>query len=224
MQEFQEFPIEETDAQTDRHSSLGLNRLLVLALVLCAGGCLAAIWLSGILLSAPDHLLPASFLQLIARHRPLTLLAPAICLGICYWRLRTLTGEIITLPERYLDERQQMLRDQAHRSAFKIIKLACVLIPLGFLVTHLPWFQTTPSPPNPHGLSLSFGMIDNSDIIYTAHSFQGNWQVITVNEILLRPAPVSNIEIILACSLLLLSAWLLLSALPMCVLAWKGKR
>lgn len=224
MYEYQEMMIEELEGLENQNASRWPGRLLVAALILSALACLTALWFSGTLLSAPEHMMPDAWLQFIADHRLLVLLVPAMCLAVCYITLRSLTREIMAVPERYLDERQHMLRDQAHRSAFKIIKLACALIPACFLFSRLPWFNSAPTVSSLY-----------TEIIYPgAYTFHQSPQYVsslgTGNTYLFffpfkaTVVPASSIEIALAGGLLLLGLLLVVSALPMCVLAWKGKR
>ena len=233
--------IAEIDEIQGRRASLKLSRFLVLALICSFLASLAALWFSGTLLSAPDHVLPTSFLQALAAHRVFLLIIPAACLVVCYAALRTLTGEIIAVPVRYLDERQRMVRDQAQRSAFKIMKFACLLIPLGFLVPHLPWFNAPPAvaPVAPVFMSVIYtapGSItwvaEPSARSITLHTVAQQLQFQLIQPALswrapfgVAPAivPASTAEIALAGGLLLLCLFLLISALPMAVLAWKGQ-
>lgn len=223
----------------DQRAHRRLGRVLVAALTLSFLACLLAPWLSGTLLSAPDQLLPIDFLQILAAYRVLVLCVPVICLIVCYAGLRSLTAEISTMPERLLDERQKMLRDQAQRSAFKMVKFASLLIPVGFILPHLPWFN--PSPVTPFGLSPQGGVT-----VYDAggfpmrvhwmganpirgvrwpptlgsHSLVITYQVQTQTGLEVPAA--SSLELALAGGLLLLTLGLIFSALPMAVLAWKG--
>ena len=221
--------LEDAGESKHRRFMLWLGRSLVVALVLSFLACLAAFWLSGTLLSAPDHLLPMAFLQALASQRLLVLIAPAVCLVICYVALRSLTSGIMVVPERYLDERQKMLRDQAHRSAFKVIKFACLLIPCGFLVPHLPWFSQPTSivPPGVlYNQPLTAMRIIGAQGMKAEsyHSFvifpSITWQLIQSGPAI---PPATTVEVVLACVLLLLSLFLIASGLPMAVLAWKGK-
>ncbi len=136
----------EMEEMRDQRATRRLGRVLVMGFSLSLLASLAALWLSSTLISAPDQILPLAFLQMLAANRVLVLSVPAVCLVVCSFALRSLTGEIMVVPERRLDERQKMLRDQAQRSAFKIIKFASVLIPVGFLLPHLPWFSPSPMP------------------------------------------------------------------------------
>jgi hypothetical protein len=70
----------------------------------------------------------------IESNRMSILILPLISLVACYFTLRHITGDIMGNPDRYLDERQKMVRDQAHRSAYRLVKLACLLIPLAFFL------------------------------------------------------------------------------------------
>ena len=227
--------ISDIDEAQARHISLGRCRLLVGAFYASFLACLAALWFSGTLLSAPDGFLSFSFLQFVATHRLLVLIIPAVILVVCYALLRHLTGEIMTTPERYLDERQKMLRDQAHRSAFKVVKLACVLIPGAFLLPHLPWFNQ-PAPVVPVTMGNPYPMytimlhqvpnITSQGIIWKAGTQPGALLITTIDQPfqnILRFAPATTTEIALAGGLLLLCLLLVASALPMTVLAWKGE-
>lgn len=221
--------LEDAGESKHRRFMLWLGRSLVITLVLSFLACLAAFWFSGTLLSAPDHLLPMAFLQALASQRLLVLSAPAVCLVICYVALRSLTSGIMVVPERYLDERQKMLRDQAHRSAFQVIKFACLLIPCGFLVPHLPWFSQ-PASSVPPGVFYS-QPLTTMQIIGTQGMKAGSYHNVVVFPTItwrlfqFEPVipPATTAEIVLACVLLLLSLFLIASALPMAVLAWKGK-
>ena len=232
----------EIDEVQGRHASLWRCRLLVVAFSASVLTCLAALWFSGTLLSAPDGLLSVPFLSFIAAHRLLVLSAPAVILVVCYIGLRRLTGEIMIVPERYLDERQKMVRDQAHRSAFKLVKLACLLIPSGFLLPHLPWFNH----PTPATQAFTLHSVLNPIRVLTLQSMSPNaasWvdtmhqnlqshtiQVVPLVTVVWSPdqvippiMPATTMEIALAGGLLLLCLLLMASALPMAVLAWKGK-
>ncbi len=255
MQEHQEILIDETDALEDQRALPWRNRLFVCFFLLSVCACLVALCLSGILVSVPDQLWQlwlAPFLQFVSIHRWLVLVIPAACLLVCYARLRSLTGEIMTVPERYLDERQQMLRNQAHRSAFKILKLACILIPVGVLLLHLSGLNTASTAPvqayrlNAYLPNANLTTVPTLDkrtsavdtwTVYnvTSSSHIGPilvWNRWSVVYTLLQPThqanlptpPVTTADIVLAGGLLLLCFWLLLSALPMCVLAWQGRR
>jgi hypothetical protein len=228
----------------DQRATLLLGRVLVIGLGLSFLACLAALWFSSTLISAPDQVLPVAFLQMLAANRLLVLCVPAVCLVICYIALRSLTGEITAVPEHRLDERQKVLRDQAHRSAFKIIKFACVLIPGAFLLPHLPMFNSPAPMPVPN-VGMEFTLVrgavfnaQGSPFIVVAEPggdfghlhrfgqviFYGGYGFDQV-PVQTAPAisPANALEIGVAGGLLLVALLLILSALPMAVLAWKGK-
>lgn len=228
----------------DRRVALRMGRCLVMGLVLSFLVCVATFWLSGTLLSAPTQLLPIDFLQMLAANRILVLCIPIVCLVACYLALRSLTAEIMAVPERYLDERQKMLRDQAHRSAFKLIKFSSVLIPIAFILPHLPWFNS----PAPVAAHPSITLVGRGITVFNS---QGEPRFVTMilgpgprevhwhlfgqqaffpGESGMQPVPsapliqsASSLEIALAGGLLLVALLLIISALPMAALAWKGK-
>jgi hypothetical protein len=221
----------------DQRATLRLGRGLVVGLGLSFLACLTALWFSSTLISAPDQVLPVAFLQMLAANRLLVLCVPAVCLVICYIALRSLTGEITAVPESRLDERQKTLRDQAHRSAFKIVKFACVLVPGAFLLPHLPLFNASAPPVpdvrigGPFGNAAIFGAPGNQITLVTGHE-GGFWHQHGFGQIIFyggyqAPAPAISpanaLEIGVAGGLLLVVLLLTFSALPMAVLAWKGK-
>jgi hypothetical protein len=221
--------IEDLEEEEGQRLSRWPARLLVGALLASFLLCLTALWFSGTLLSAPDQLLPVAFLQMVAAHRLLVLLVPTACLVICYGFLRSFTREIMAVPERYLDERQKMLRDQAHRSAFKIIKFACLLIPFGLLLPHLPWFNQPAPGVAPVRFYAVPSYIDTIHILNATlvKDYRGGpaslvWAMNQAIGPVIVPA--TTAEIILASVLLLLCLLLIVSALPMAVLAWKGRK
>lgn len=213
------------EERQEQRATLRLGRALATGLGLSFLACLSAIWFSGTLLSAPDQIVPVGFLQMVAGNRVLILCAPVICLVICYASLRALTADVMAVPEYLMDERQKMLRDQAHRSAFKVVKFASFLIPVGLILPHLPWFNLPASPAGPVAVHDIF--VFRAD----RHMFWGNHrspiQVFSVLDQSLPSAPLitpaSMPEIVLAGGLLVLALILVFSALPMAVLAWKGR-
>ncbi|HEX7734600.1 MAG TPA: hypothetical protein VF458_07050 [Ktedonobacteraceae bacterium] len=211
---------EELEELRDQRATLRMGRGLTLALVVSFLASLAALWFSGALISAPDQVLPITFLQMLAANRVPVLCVPAVFLVICYFALRSLTREIMVGPENRLDERQKILRAQAQRSAFKMLKFASVLVPVGFVLPHLPWFNA-----GAPGMAF-FDVISvrDSPAWYYASSvrqlglawFRGPYLAP-----LLQPA--SGLEIALAGGLLLVCLLVMFSALPMAALAWKGE-
>ncbi|HEY7419058.1 MAG TPA: hypothetical protein VH593_28005, partial [Ktedonobacteraceae bacterium] len=142
----------------------------------------------------------------------------------CYVTLRRLTRDIMAVPKRYLDERQKAMRDQAHHSAFSIIKLSCLVIPALLLAQYLPWFRQSPAPAPPSQVTVLVPSMLKADPstpglqVFTVHLMQ-----IGIRPAQVSPAPANPTEIAFAVAILLLCLFLLLSALPMSVLAWKGK-
>lgn len=102
------------------------RRLLVIALCLSYLACIAGLWFIGDVLGSPRDILG----QQIGNERFVLLVIPLAVLCVCYLRLRRIMGEIMELSGRKLDERQRLVRDQAHRTAYKIIAVLC----LGILV------------------------------------------------------------------------------------------
>lgn len=221
---------EELEELRDQRATLRLGRGLVAGLGLSFLACLAAFWLSGTLLSAPDQIVPVDFLQMLAANRVIVLCVPVIFLVICYAALRSLTAEIMAVPESHLDERQKMLRDQAHRSAFKIVKFSSVLIPIAFILPRLPWFNPPTPAATPLG-GITVFMVDGNPPGMNADGPQWHWyrnqqyaiHLVTSGTSALPIQPASSMEIALAGGLLLISLLLMFSALPKAVLAWKGK-
>lgn len=216
----------------DQRATRRLGRGLAVGLGLSFLACLAALWLSSTLISAPDQILPLAFLQMLAANRVLVLCVPAVCLVVCYLALRSLTGEIMAVPERRLDERQKMLRDQAQRSAFKIIKFSSILIPIGFLLPHLPWFNPagTPVAGAPVFTQITiYGVDGNANNFFDPRGFGGFHRrgafglAVQALQSTQKIQSASGLEIALAGGVLLLTLLLTFSALPMAILAWKGK-
>src|SRR6266851_9745003 len=71
------------------------------------------------------------------------LAVPLVGLCASYFRLRHLTGKIMQLPERKLDERQRMIRNRAHRIAYRIITMLCLAI-LAYICVHSMLLSATP--------------------------------------------------------------------------------
>jgi hypothetical protein len=129
-----------------RRPTLFMRCLTAAASYLSFAASLVALWLNW---TIPTHIpswLPAWLIQLIENNRVATLLLPLLCLFVCYWVLRSMTGDILACPERYLDERQKMLRDQVHRSAYEVLKGACLIVPIVVLLFSLSWSTPAPSP------------------------------------------------------------------------------
>jgi len=223
--------------------------------------CLLTIWLSGTLFANASQILPLWLLREATDHRVFVLGVSCICLVIWYGILRHVTGDIMAVPERYLDERQKMVRDQAHRSAFALVKLLCCLIPLLFLAQYFLPRQPTPAtaltvavaPVQPVVWSTveipGSGIVQQFHVVQAAQALKQTprtsvvvrWflsanvkqiSLQTIHKLTIRTlpiapitpvAPASTSEIALAVGALLLCLYLLFSALPMSVIAWKGR-
>jgi len=260
MREHRSTGTDDEDTMAQSKPSLWIRRLLVIALYLSVLACLLAIWLSGTLFGNVSQILPLWLLREAADHRVSMLGASCICLLIWYAMLRHVTGDIMAVPERYLDERQKMVRDQAHRSAFTFVKLLCCLIPLLLLAQYFLPRQHAPAPAPTTTVALALAQpttwytiyIPSSSIVPRFHLVQAaqmlkqlphasatvNWfewanvkpfSLLTIHELPIRTppitpvAPASTAEIALAVSALLLCLYLLFSALPMSVIAWKRR-
>ncbi len=122
------------------------HRLLVIGLYLSFLACIAALWLGGNFFGDPGHVLPYNVANFITSRSIAVLLSPLLCLLVCYCLLRSITHDIMASPERYLDERQKMVRDKAHRNAYKIVKAACFLVPFYLCLHALFWAGQAPAP------------------------------------------------------------------------------
>jgi hypothetical protein len=122
------------------------HRLLVIGLYLSFLACVAALWLTGNFFGDPGHILPYNVANFIANRHVAVLLFPLLGLLGCYCLLRSITHDIMASPERYLDERQKMVRDKAHRNAYKIVKVACFLVPFYLCLHALFWAGQAPAP------------------------------------------------------------------------------
>jgi len=126
MQTPNEFIAEERPRRTER-------RLFVIGLFLSYIGCLATMWY---VWNAPRQSFDTFWLS-FAQSRFTLIIIPILFLSICYFSLRHLTGDIIGWGVKNLDERQRMVRDQAHRSAYKIIAFLCLFTPLYLIVQNV---------------------------------------------------------------------------------------
>ncbi len=238
-------------------SSLFWRRFLVLALYLSFTACLLALWLTGSIIGDPGQLLPAWLMHTIESNRLSILILPLISLVACYFTLRHITGDIMGNPDRYLDERQKMVRDQAHRSAYRLVKLACLLIPLAFFLHSMLGAGHAPVPAqHPAGMVIDrdikvFYQVTSDapiQIVSSTHSnlyHVFNQQANAVGPIywLIRPEPLTftiqqpavvppvsptvwpndPTSIGLFYGVLLLCLFLMVTVLPMSIVAWKER-
>lgn len=146
VKRFRQASLFELDGPFEQKSAVIRRRLLVLGLYLSFLACLTGLWLTGNSFGNPGQLLRGDIANFIASRPAVVLLVPLASLLGCYFLLRHITYEIIAWPERFLDERQQMVRDHAHRNAYKIVKVACLLIPLYLCLHAVFWTPQAPAP------------------------------------------------------------------------------
>lgn len=132
-------PNDSTSEDVPSHTE---RRLLIVVLCLSYLACLAGLWLIGNLPGQAHAVLPGIF-GLGQNMRFALLAVPLVGLCASYFRLRHLTGKIMQLPERKLDERQRMIRNRAHRIAYRIITMLCLAI-LAYICVHSMLLSATP--------------------------------------------------------------------------------
>ena len=104
-----EFFAEERPGRTER-------RFLVIGLFLSYIGCLATMWY---IWNAPRQAFDTFWLS-FAQSRFTLIILPILTLSIFYFSVCQITRDVIGWGVKNLDERQRMVRDQAHRTAYKI--------------------------------------------------------------------------------------------------------
>ena len=132
-------PNDSTSEDVPSHTE---RRLLIVVLCLSYLACLAGLWLIGNPPGQTHAVLPGIF-GLGQNMRFALLAVPLVGLCASYLRLRHLTGKIMQLPERKLDERQRMIRNRAHRIAYRIITMLCLAI-LAYICVHSMLLSATP--------------------------------------------------------------------------------
>jgi len=149
MNHFHEMMQEPIDDIYDDVPSHLERRLLTIGLYLSYIACLAGLLLIGNVLGQTHAVFPDIFGlgKQSESMRFALLIVPLFVLCACYIRLRRMTGKIMQLPERKLDERQRLVRDRAHRLAYRIITLLCLAI-LAYLCIHNMVLTASP-PPTP---------------------------------------------------------------------------
>jgi hypothetical protein len=123
-------PHPEADEPFNYRYAVLWRRFLVFALGLSFLACLLALWVTGTVFGNPAQFLPSTLMFLVQQNRLVILIVPLLGLLVCYLWLRHVTGDIMVCPDRYLDERQKMVRDRAHHHAYKIVNFVCLLIVL----------------------------------------------------------------------------------------------
>jgi uncharacterized membrane protein YhdT len=117
MNNQEHMPIIDPEDMLQKRPGRFMRYLTVCGLYLSFFTCLAALLLNWLI---PAHMMiwmPDWLIQMVENNRIATLIVPLLFLIICYWEVRDITSDILAIPERYLDERQRMLRDQVQRSA-----------------------------------------------------------------------------------------------------------
>src|SRR6516162_881069 len=126
MQILNEYNAEERPKRAER-------RLLVIGLYLSYIACLATMWY---IWNAPRQAFDAFWFS-FAQSRFTLIILPILLLCIIYFCLSHTTVDIIGWGMKNLDERQKMVRDQAHRSAYKIIAFLCLFTPLYLIIQNM---------------------------------------------------------------------------------------
>ncbi len=149
MNHFNEMMHEPNDDIYDDVHSHSERRFLTIGLYLSYLACLAGLLLIGNVLGQAHVLFPdiLGLSQKSESMRFALLIVPLFVLCACYIRLRRMTGKIMQLPERKLDERQRLVRDRAHRIAYRIITVLCLVI-LAYVCLHSLLLSASP-PPTP---------------------------------------------------------------------------
>lgn len=236
MNNQEHMPIIEPEDMLQKRPTLFMRYLTVSGLYLSFFICLVALLLNWLIPAHTMVWMPGWLTQVVENNHIATLIVPLLFLCICYWEVRDMTGHILAIPERYLDERQQMLRDQVHRSAYKILKCACLVVPVAILLFSILLSHPVPVQPSPQFINIVRQPIympqppisvytQNEPItIIMVHSAQTFfWQ--RASDV--APQQTSWLtdptNIALFFSTFLLSLFLAVSALPMALLAWRRK-
>lgn len=242
MKSYSHMSLPETNEESFIRPSLKRRRLLVLALYLSFFTSLLALWITSPIASDVGQLLPYWLIQAIIDNRLTILAIPLVCLFTCSITLRHITSDIMGGPERYLDERQKMIRDQAHRYAYRIIKLACLFVPLGLFLYSMPWTNhasVAPTPPrqaafwlfDANGQSASFQIISapvgpptsvHNPVAFTIHQIAitiVHYPPVTLSTLW----PTDPLSTAISYGVLLLCFFLMVTVLPIAIVAWKER-
>jgi hypothetical protein len=207
-----EFITEEFPGRTKR-------RLLVIGLFLSYVACLATMWY---IWNAPRQAFDTFWLS-FAQSRFTLIILPILILCGFYLSLHHIAGDIIGWGVKNLDERQRMVWDQAHRSAYKIIALLCLLMPLYLILQNMLT--------SPLSSSISYDVRLNPVQKMTLMQFQKSNGIILWTLQTVYPAQEQSIFIarnaalnqgIYYCLFLLILA-LIVWTLPRAIIAWKER-
>ena len=165
MDDHSEITGEKPDAPVQPNRSFWQRRLLVIALICSFFSCLAAFSLVIDFFHLFNQMSPLRFwlFQFIANNRVALIVAPLVGLVLSAGALCYVTRDIMSGPVRHLDERQKMIRDQAHGSAYTIMKFVFMIGVLGFILlnTFLP-AQNTVAQQQQTGAFTSLGVAYSS--------------------------------------------------------------
>ncbi len=234
----------------DERSYRTQRRLLVLGMCLGYLGCLFVLWY---IWNAPRQWWFDTFWLHIGANRFTLILIPLIIFCACYLKLRCISGNMLKFRDRQLDERQRMVRDSAHRTAYKIITLLCLLIPLYLAAQGL--FADKPATPitsSPNVITIKQSAIAYTRSASVVHGktnsftilFPGpewlmiagksvpvqletSWRPLLISQV--QPAPTAPAPVIappnaaIYYGLVLLTLLLIVSTLPKAIVAWQER-
>lgn len=208
-----------------------LRRLLVIGLCASFFLCLLVVGITTNFLSDVQMHLPVMLQIYMRRNVVVVLSVPAVVLILFCIALYYITRDIISGPARYLDERQQLLRDKAYHSSYRIIILVCVVVGTG-LILHATLFP--PVSTTVVGFrSVIFNSMQSAHAsLQVSYTALGHTQKETILYIPFVRTPQTTIETgvgsanslstaIWSYTTLLISLLLLISTLPRSVIAWK---
>ena len=220
MNDFKQTMMDEPgDFIEDEASFKKERRLLVIALCLSYLACIAGLWFVGDVLGPSRDILG----QQIGNGRFVLLAVPLAVLCVCYLRLRCIMGEIMQLSGKKLDERQRLVRDQAHRTAYKIIAVLClgILVYFGIhsmLVAAVPPYPVTTTI---HTVKNIIVVSQNSDFsIYYAVPPK---QPAVIQWIASTTQSIDLFGLGIYYGLFFLTVVLIVTTLPKAIIAWKER-
>lgn len=241
MNYFNETMNEPDDTIYDDIASHTERRLLTIGLYLSYIACLAALWLISTL-SGQTHAFFPDIFGLANQSESIRfslLVVPLFVLCVCYFRLRRVTGKIMQLPARKLDERQRLVRDRAHSIAYRIIAVLCLAI-LAYLCIHNMLVTASP-PPAPaasetpyvqpafsyifvnKGLQ-TWSIVQKQGVLWSITSHQPNL-VVLVHQSAPAVSAMSTdlLGLGLLYALFLLTMVLIVKTLPTAIIGWKER-
>lgn len=242
MNHFDEMMHEPDDTIYDDIASHTERRLLTIGLYLSYIACLAALWLISAL-PGQTHVFFPDIFGLVKQSESIRfslLVVPLFVLCACYFRLRRMTGKIMQLPERKLDERQRLVRDRAHRVAYRIIAVLCLAI-LAYLCIHNMLVTASP-PPTPAASETTyvrpafnyilvqkaiqaFDAIQKQRVLWVSINLQQPRLPILVHQSApaVSAVPTDLLGLGLLYGLFLLTMILIVKTLPTAIIGWKER-